>query len=93
MSPFLQALSAAFKGEIKIPEVSSSEGSMDYFGYQLSFHLFNLKLMAHGLKFEGITFKQIKEYYDLKGRGAADCIKQLEAISKDYKVIMSQKEQ
>lgn len=92
MSPFLQALSAAFKGEIKIPEVSSSEGQMDYFGYQLAVHLFNLRLMASGIKFKGITFSQIKEYYGLKGRGASDCIQQLEAISKDYKVIMSQKE-
>jgi hypothetical protein len=92
MSPFFQALSASLEGKIRIPEVSSSEGSMDYFGYQLAVHLFNLRLMAHGLKFEGITFNQIKEYYGLKGRRAADCIQQLEAISKDYKVIMSQKE-
>lgn len=92
MSPFLQALSAALKGEIKIPEVSSPEGQMDYFGYQLAVHLFNLRLMANGIKFKGITFSQIKEYYGLRGRGAAECIQQLEAISKDYKVIMSQKE-
>lgn len=92
MSPFFQALSASLEGKIKTPEVSSSEGRIDYFSYQLAVHLFNLRLMARGIKFKGITFSQIKEYYGLRGRGASDCIQQLEAIANDYKVIMSQKE-
>jgi hypothetical protein len=59
--------------------------SLDYFGYQLSVHNFNLKIMANGMKFKGITFTQIKKYYGLKGKSAKDCLAQFEQIMNDYK--------
>jgi len=59
--------------------------AIDYFTYQLSVHHFNLKIMAKGMTFKGITFTQIKKYYGLKGRGAKDCLTQFEQIMNDYK--------
>jgi hypothetical protein len=37
------------------------------------------------MKCRGITFTQIKNYYGLKGRSAADCTAQFETILSEYK--------
>jgi hypothetical protein len=41
--------------------------------------------MAKGMKFKGITFTEIKKYYGLKGKSAADCLPQLQEIYEQYK--------
>lgn len=79
-TPFEKAMSAAKSGNLQTPSVSVGSKEVDYFAYQVSVHYFNLKIMASGMKFRGITFKQIKDYYGLKGRSAADCLPQMEAI-------------
>lgn len=85
MTPFQQALIAASEGNLKTPTVSTSGGNINYFGYQLAVHKYNLGLMAIGLKCRGITFTQIKKYYGFKGRTAKDCLPQMEQLLANYK--------
>ena len=76
MTPFQQALIAASKGKLQTPIVSTSEGNINYFGYQLAVHKFNLSLMAKGIQSRGVKLGDLKRYYGLKGRTAADCLPQ-----------------
>ena len=85
MTPFEQAQEQVRNGELKAPRVSNNQGSINYFGYQLSVHHFNLKVMASGMKFRGIKFTDLKKYYGLKGRTAKDCLPQYEQIMSEYK--------
>ena len=85
MTDFQQALTSARQGNLQTPSVSMGKNEIDYFTYQLSVHHFNLKVMASGMTFKGITFTQIKKYYGLKGRSAKDCLPQFEQIMNDYK--------
>jgi len=85
MTPFEQAQQDVKSGKLKAPQVSASGKQIDYFGYQLSVHKFNLSLMAKGMTFKGIKFSDIKKYYGLKGRSAADCLPQFLEIVENYK--------
>ena len=89
MTPFQQALQAAVNGTLKTPSVSTSEGNIDYFGYQLAVHKYNLRIIALGMKCRGITFTQIKKYYGLKGRTAKECLPMFETIIEKYKAQLS----
>jgi hypothetical protein len=83
MTQFEQAQQAVKEGKLNTPSVSTAQGNIDYFGYQLAVHKFNLSLMAKGMTCRGIKFTQIKKYYGLKGRTAKDCLPQfLELIAK-----------
>ncbi len=84
MTDFEKALESVRNGELQAPSVHASGNNVDYFGYQLATHKFNLSIMAKGMTFRGIKFTQIKKYYGLKGRGAKDCLPQLEQILEDY---------
>jgi len=85
MTQFEQAVEAANRGELQTPNVSVSNKRINYFGYQLAVHRFNLKIMASGMSCRGIKFSDIKKYYGLKGRSAKDCLEQFEKIVADYK--------
>lgn len=85
MTPFEQAQEQVKNGTLNTPSVSHGGSDIDYFGYQLATHRFNLKLMAKGMKFGGIKFTDIKKYYGLKGKSAKDCLEQFEKIFADYK--------
>ena len=85
MTKFEQAVLAVESGTLKTPTVATSEGNIDYFGYQLAVHHFNLKLMSKGIQSRGIKLKDLKAYYGLKGRTAADCLPQYEALMERYK--------
>lgn len=85
MTQFEQALQAVEMGTLKTPSVSTSEGNVDYFGYQLAVHHFNLKIMAKGMSCRGVKLKDLKEYYGLKGKSAADCLAQFEILLTKYK--------
>lgn len=89
MTQFEQAQEQVKQGQLKTPTVSTGEGQVDYFGYQLAVHHFNLKLMAKGMKFRGITFSAIKKYYGLKGKGAKDCLAQFEEIMQKYQLSLT----
>lgn len=84
MTQFQQAVAQAELGQLQTPTVSYGSKKVNYFGYQLATHHFNLKLMAKGLKFGGIKLKDLKDYYGLKGRTAAACLSQFEYILESY---------
>jgi hypothetical protein len=85
MTPFEKAQKEVKTGNLKTPQVTVGAKQVDYFGYQLSVHKFNLSLMAKGMTCRGITFTQIKKYYGLKGRSAADCLPQFLELIENYK--------
>ena len=85
MTTFEQVQQCLAVGEMKAPKVFYGGKEVPFTGYQLAVHLFNLKGMAMGLKFRGITFTQIKNYYGLTGRSAKDCISQLEEIQRRWR--------
>lgn len=84
-TPFEVAQQQVKEGLITPPSVSTGTGEVDYFGYQLSCHKFNLRIMASGMSCRGIKFTDIKKYYGLKGRSAKDCLPQFEEIIAKYK--------
>ena len=85
MTQFQQAQLDAKNGNLQVPTVSTSTGTINYFGYQISVHLFNLRIMSLGMKFRGITFTQIKKYYGLKGKSAKECAVELQSLAEDFK--------
>ena len=85
MTPFETAQQLAAEGKFATPRVSYGAKGVDYFGYSLATHHFNLKLMAKGMTFKGIKFTDIKNYYGLKGKSAKDCLPQFEKVMADYK--------
>jgi hypothetical protein len=86
MTQFEQALQAVELGTLSTPTVSTSKGDIDYFGYQLAVHHFNLKIMSRGMTCRGIRLKDLKAYYGLKGKSAADCLAQFEKLMEGYKM-------
>lgn len=85
MTQFEQALQQAKAGQLQTPTVGTSEGNVDYFGYQLAVHHFNLKIMSRGMSCRGIKLKDLKAYYGLKGRTAGDCLPQFETLMAGYR--------
>lgn len=86
MTQFEQALQQAKAGQLQTPTVGTSQGNVDYFGYQLAVHKFNLSLMAKGIGCRGVKLKDLKAYYGLKGRTAGDCLPQFEMLMEGYRV-------
>lgn len=84
MTPFQQAVLQASEGKLQTPTVSTSGGNIDYFQYQLAVHKFNLSLMAKGIGSRGVKLSDLKRYYGLKGRTAADCLPQFLKIVDEY---------
>lgn len=74
MTPFEKAVQAVQYGSLQTPNVSVGTKQIDYFKYQLATHKFNLSIMAKGMSFRGIKFKDLKNYYGLKGRTAKDAL-------------------
>jgi hypothetical protein len=88
MTQFEMAIAQAEMGNLETPVVSTSNGNVDYFWYQLSVHHFNLKLMAKRITFRNVKLSDIKKYYGLKGRTAQDCLSQFESIIAFYRLKM-----
>ena len=85
MTPFEQAVKSVLEGKLQTPTVSTINGNIPYFGYQLAVHKFNLSLMAKGIGVRGVRLGDLKKYYGLKGRTAADCLPQFIQIMDEYK--------
>ena len=85
MTKFQQALQQVEVNQLQTPQVSYGGKKVDYFGYQLSVHHFNLKIMSKGMLCRGVRLKDLKDYYGLKGRTAADVLPQFELIVEEYK--------
>jgi hypothetical protein len=88
-TPFEIAQEQVKNGELNTPKVIADNKSLDYFGYQLAVHKYNLSLMAMGLKSRQVTFTQIKKYYGLKGKSAKECLPELSQMVEDYKVSLN----
>lgn len=84
-SQFEQAVEQAKLGKLRTPKVATAQGNIDYFGYQLAIHKFNLGIMASGMTCRGIKFTDIKNYYGLKGRSAKACLPEFIVIVEAYK--------
>ena len=84
MTPFEQAVAQAQTGELQTPTVSTSEGNISYFKYQLAVHKYNLSLMSKGIMSRGVKLKDLKWYYGLKGRTASDCLPQFIELMNRY---------
>lgn len=86
MTQFEQAVLQAEAGKLKTPEVSYGDKKVDYFGYQLAVHKFNLSIMSKGMTCRGVKLKDLKNYYGLKGRSASDCLAQFELLMEGYRL-------
>lgn len=82
---FEKAIASAKQGNLQTPKVFSGDKEIDYFGYQLNTHIFQMKVLAKGMTFKGITAKQIKDYYGLTARSNKDALAQLEGVRDNYK--------
>ena len=80
MTPFEQAVENARAGKTKVPVVSTQNGKINFFKYQLTVHRMNLGIMSMGITCRGVKFTQIKKYYGLKGRSAKECKPQLDKL-------------
>ena len=76
MTPFQNAVAQAEAGQLQVPTVGTSEGTINYFKYQLATHKFYLSLMSKGIQNRQVKLKDLKQYYGLKGKTAADCLPQ-----------------
>ena len=76
MTPFQNAVAQAEAGQLQVPTVSTSEGTISYFKYQLATHKYYLSLMSKGIQNRQVKLKDLKQYYGLKGKTAADCLPQ-----------------
>jgi hypothetical protein len=85
MTQFEQVQQQVKDGTLRTPSVSTANGNIDYFGYPLAVHKYNLSLMAKGIMSRGVKLKDLKAYYGLKGRTAADCLPQFLRIFDEYK--------
>jgi hypothetical protein len=85
MTKFEQAKADVKAKNSRLPKVNLGGKEVDYFHYQLSVHKFNLRLLAKGIKFNGVKLKDLKDYYGLKGRSASECLPQFLEIIAEHK--------
>jgi hypothetical protein len=86
-TPFEIAIQQVANGELKAPSVSYGSKSINYFGYQLAVHKFELSLSASGMiPRRGWKLKPLKEYYGFKGKSAKECKAEIIALMEKYGV-------
>jgi hypothetical protein len=85
MTTFEKTLDQVRKNNLKTPDVSYGGKNLDYFGYQLAVHKYNLGIMKMGMTCKGIKLKDIKEYYGLKGKTADKCLEEFMIVFDNYK--------
>jgi hypothetical protein len=88
MTIFEQAVQDAKNGKTPTPIVNHGNTPIDYFGYQLAVHKFDLNILAVGMKKKGVKLKDLKTYYGLTGRTAKECVPQLKEIIEKYKATL-----
>jgi hypothetical protein len=85
LTPFEQAYKQVVSGLLEAPSVNYEGKGIPYFRYQLSVHLFNLRIMSSGMTCRGVKLKDLKHYYGLKGKSAKECLAEFEKIVEAYK--------
>lgn len=71
-------------GTLTAPEVSYGAKKIDYFGYQLATHKFQLGILKSGMSMRGVKLRDLKDYYGLTGKSASDCYDQFTVIFDNY---------
>ena len=84
MTQFQQSMLAVEEGQQHVPTVIFGDKEIPFHGYQLAAHIYALRIMAAGMKMKGITFRQIKTYYGLRGSSSKECLAELQKIQKIY---------
>ena len=84
-TPFEQAQQAVAEGRLTPPVVSTHEGQVDYFGYQLAVHVGFLTLLTKGIHNRQVKLKDLRAYYGLKGRTHETALVELKVIQADYR--------
>ena len=84
MTQFEKAVQAVENGNLHTPSVTYGTDKVDYFGYQLAVHLYNLRILATGMKMRGVKFTDIKKYYGLKGRSAKECVPEFQSLMDNF---------
>lgn len=80
LTPFEKAVQAVDAGELTPPVVSYQGANVPYWVYQLNVHHMYLKLMTKGIQNGQVKLKDLKWYYGLKGRTAADVLPKFEEL-------------
>lgn len=81
MTPFQLAVRAVSQDELKVPVVTVGDGkTVPYFHYTLTTHRSSLKLLAAGITFRTVKLKDLKTYYGLRSRSAADCLTEFDQV-------------
>jgi hypothetical protein len=83
-TPFEQQAIDIIQGKTKAPSVHYEGKEIPFTFYQINVHLYQLKLMAKGIKFRGILLKDFKHFYGLKGKTAKICLQELEELKAHY---------
>jgi hypothetical protein len=84
MTPFQQAVLNVQAGKQQVPTVGTSDGTINFFSYQLATHKFYLSLMAKGISNRQVKLRDLKNYYGLKGRTASDCLPQFIQLMEQF---------
>ncbi len=89
LTPFIQDLIFLTEGSKKAPEVHYDGTKIDYIGYQLSTHRFQLKILASGMTMRGVKLSTIKSYYGFTSRTAKDMLNEMEILKTAYAELLS----
>ena len=73
MKTYEEVKNGIAEGTIKAPKVLYGNGEIEFTKYQLAVHKYNLGIMSAGMTCRGIKLKDLKAYYQLKGKSARDC--------------------
>lgn len=84
MQTFKQLREQRNEGTYKPPVVSMGSQEIDFFIYQFTVIIGQLKLISKGLSIPGVRLKDIKAYYEIKGRTASDLIPKVEELKRTY---------
>lgn len=87
MRTFRETIVAIKDGSMKAPAVYYGGKQIDAIMYQLLVHRLALRVMANGMQYRGVKLKDIKEYYELKGRSAKDVLEHFENLFNNYQTI------
>ena len=79
-TPFEQTQQAVAQGRLTVPVVSTPNGQIDYFWYQICCHVRDLSYLAIGIKIKHNSLKELKAYYGLESRTAKGALEELRAI-------------
>jgi hypothetical protein len=85
MTKFQEDVTLFKNGPVPMPKMVIDGLEIDYFLSLISSDLHALRQMAKGLKVRYLIYSQIRRYYNLSAKNAADAVAELETIMAEYK--------